>query len=173
MKLRLQVVYGICHITVWLTNGSLVRSCVSFLIAQQFMKACLSTKFECRSQIWSINWLVCCYEFLENRLPWSPISSQVHVAPRDRDCLRFLWWPEVDISKHPVIYRMKVHLFDKTSSPNCTAFWLRRVAKDFGAEFELVIASTVGTNSIHCGTFVLCRRFVGQCVWCRECESSS
>jgi len=137
-------------------KGSLVRSCVSFLIAQPFMKACLSTKFERRGQIWSIIWLVCCYDFAENRLHWSPISFQVHVAPRDRDCLRFLWWPEVDISKDPVIYRMKVHLFGATSSPGCAAFYLRRVAKDFGAEFEPVIASTVGTNSIHCGTFVLC-----------------
>jgi len=38
---------------------------------------------------------------------------------------------------------MKVHLFVATSSPSCAAFCLRRVAKDFGAEFEPVIASTV------------------------------
>jgi len=68
---------------------------------------------------------------------------QVYVAPHDRDCLRFLWWPGGDILKDPVIYRMKVHLFGATSSPSCAAFCLRRVAKDFAAEFEPVIASTV------------------------------
>ena len=44
---------------------------------------------------------------------------QVYVAPRDRDCLRFLWWPGGDISKDPVIYRMRVHLFSATSPPSC------------------------------------------------------
>jgi len=68
---------------------------------------------------------------------------QVYVARRDRNCLRLLWWPGGGISKDPVIYRMKVDLFGATSSPSCATFCLRRVAKDFGAEFEPVIASTV------------------------------
>jgi len=38
---------------------------------------------------------------------------------------------------------MKVHLFGATSSPSCAAFCLCTVAKDFGAEFEPVVASTV------------------------------
>ena len=51
--------------------------------------------------------------------------------------------PGGNISQDPVIYRMKVHLFGATSSPSCAAFYLRKVVKDFGAEFEPVIASTV------------------------------
>jgi len=47
------------------------------------------------------------------------------------------------MSKDPVIYRMKVRLFDATSSPSCAAFSLHRVGKDFGAEFESDVASTV------------------------------
>ena len=34
---------------------------------------------------------------------------QVMVDPKDVDALRFLWWPDDDLSKLPVEYRMKVH----------------------------------------------------------------
>ena len=36
---------------------------------------------------------------------------QVKVAEEDRDFLRFLWWPDGDITKDPAQYRMTVHLF--------------------------------------------------------------
>ena len=39
---------------------------------------------------------------------------QVMVDPKDVDALRFLWWPDDDLSKRPVEYRMTVHLFGST-----------------------------------------------------------
>ena len=46
---------------------------------------------------------------------------QVRVAPRDRDALRFLWWPEGDLEAEPKIYRMLVDLF----APNLLLVVLR------------------------------------------------
>lgn len=39
---------------------------------------------------------------------------QVKVPPEDADLLRFLWWPDGDICKDLVEYRMVVHLFGAT-----------------------------------------------------------
>lgn len=61
---------------------------------------------------------------------------QVRVPPDDVDLLRFLWWPQGDMSQAPCEYRMKVHLFEATSSPSCANFALRKCAKDFGHEHE-------------------------------------
>ena len=36
---------------------------------------------------------------------------QVKVPPKDRDFLRFLWWPKGDLSAPPEEFRMTVHLF--------------------------------------------------------------
>ena len=44
---------------------------------------------------------------------------QVKVPFRDRDFLRFLWWPKGDLSESPKEFRMTVHLFGATSSPSC------------------------------------------------------
>ena len=50
---------------------------------------------------------------------------EVMVDPMDVDALRFLWCPDDDLSKQPVGYRMKVHLFRSTSSSSCASFGLR------------------------------------------------
>ena len=42
---------------------------------------------------------------------------QVFVDPKHRRYLRFLWWPQGDVSVDPQIYHMNVHLFGATSSP--------------------------------------------------------
>ena len=55
---------------------------------------------------------------------------QVRVAPEDRDSLRFLWWPNHDLSAQPEDYQMMVHLFGATSSPSCCSFALGRCAED-------------------------------------------
>ena len=44
---------------------------------------------------------------------------QVKVPSRDRNFLRFLWWPKGDLSASPREFRMTVHLFGATSSPSC------------------------------------------------------
>ena len=35
---------------------------------------------------------------------------QVQVSPRDRNSLRFLWWPDGNLESQPVVHRMKVRL---------------------------------------------------------------
>ncbi|XP_068697474.1 uncharacterized protein [Montipora foliosa] len=60
---------------------------------------------------------------------------QVRVNPEHRDLLRFLWREGNDLSKHPVDYRMTVHLFGATSLPSCANFALKQAAKDFEGEY--------------------------------------
>lgn len=58
----------------------------------------------------------------------SDIEAKFHrvvVAPKHRDVLCFLWWPDGDIEAPPVSYRMTVHLFGGIWSPSCAAFALR------------------------------------------------
>tara|TARA_B110000881_G_scaffold142907_1_gene126249 strand:- start:157 stop:5301 length:5145 start_codon:yes stop_codon:yes gene_type:complete len=56
--------------------------------------------------------------------------NQVKVTQSDRDFLRFLWWPEGDLSKPPSTYRMTTHLFGAKSSPSCCNFALKQTASD-------------------------------------------
>ena len=51
------------------------------------------------------------------------IFHQFRVDEKDRNYLRFLWMEEG--------YRMKVHLFGATSSPGCTNYGLKQIAKDY------------------------------------------
>ena len=55
---------------------------------------------------------------------------QVLVDPKDRQYLRFLWWPDGDTSQSAVTHQMKVHLFGATSSSSCAQFALRQAVKD-------------------------------------------
>ena len=58
---------------------------------------------------------------------------QVKVLESDRDCLRFLWWPNWDLNRNPIGYRMTSHLFGATSSPTCAALALNQT-------FESILA---------------------------------
>jgi len=71
---------------------------------------------------------------------------QVLVDPKDVDALRFLWWPDDDLSKQPVEFRMKVHLFGSTSSPSCASFGLRKTAQDNAGDFDHEVIDTVLKN---------------------------
>ena len=53
---------------------------------------------------------------------------QVEVNPVDRSFLKFLWWPDCDMSQRPKIYRITVHLSGAASSPSCSSFCLKQVA---------------------------------------------
>ncbi|KAL8567648.1 hypothetical protein ACOMHN_054460 [Nucella lapillus] len=55
---------------------------------------------------------------------------QFHVSPRHHDYLRFLWWPNGDLSQSPVEYRMRVHLFGAASSPGCANYAFKQLARD-------------------------------------------
>ncbi|XP_028517747.1 uncharacterized protein LOC114576018 [Exaiptasia diaphana] len=71
---------------------------------------------------------------------------QVKVNPADYDAFRFLWWPDDDLSKDPVDYRMEVHLFGATSSPSCSSYALQRTAHDYSHLFSDEAVSTVKNN---------------------------
>ena len=53
---------------------------------------------------------------------------QVRVPEQFHDNLRFLWWPDGDLSQDPIDYQMCVHLFGATSSPSCSNYALRQTA---------------------------------------------
>ena len=68
---------------------------------------------------------------------------QVLVDPEDRRYLRFLWWPEGDLTEESRGYQMNVHLFGAGSSPSCAQFSLLQSAEeqkdDFNEEVRLLI----------------------------------
>ena len=55
---------------------------------------------------------------------------QVRVPENQRDFLRFLWWPEGDLSRRVEEYQMNVHIFGAISSPSCSNFGLNQAAND-------------------------------------------
>ncbi|KAK0133432.1 hypothetical protein N1851_031063 [Merluccius polli] len=71
---------------------------------------------------------------------------QVKVSNSHADFLRFLWWPEGDVSKPPVDHRMTIHLFGATSSPSCASYALRRSAKDNKKHFRPEVTDTILHN---------------------------
>ena len=71
---------------------------------------------------------------------------QIKIAPKDPDCLRYLWWPGGELSFDPEVYKMKVHLFGAKSSPPCATFCLQETAREFGKFFDPIIAETVSKN---------------------------
>ena len=71
---------------------------------------------------------------------------QVHVDERDRDFLRFLWWPQGDISKPLEVYRMKVHLFGAVSSTSIANFALHQTAHDNQKHYSDEVIQTIKTN---------------------------
>ncbi|XP_066988222.1 uncharacterized protein [Macrobrachium rosenbergii] len=70
---------------------------------------------------------------------------QVKVPKHQYNHLRFLWWPNGDISKELEEYWMKVHLFGAVSSPSIANYALRRVA-DEGSNLGSEVAHTIKRN---------------------------
>ena len=68
---------------------------------------------------------------------------QVRVPSSDRDFLRFLWFPNGDVSRKPQVYRMCVHIFGATSSPACATAALQETAKLGSEEFKPEVIDTV------------------------------
>ncbi|XP_051776177.1 uncharacterized protein LOC127526093 [Erpetoichthys calabaricus] len=71
---------------------------------------------------------------------------QVKVPDKDSDLLRFLWWPEGNLSKDLEEFKMTVHLFGATSSPSCASYALRRTAEDARDTFPEEAVNTVLNN---------------------------
>lgn len=71
---------------------------------------------------------------------------QVKIPPEDYDYLRFVWWPDGDLSQSLVDYQMCVHLFGGTSSPSCANFALRKSADDYKHMYGDEAAETLYRN---------------------------
>ena len=71
---------------------------------------------------------------------------QVRVTHKDQDALRFLWWPEGNLSERPASYKMTVHLFRGTWSPSCCTYALQRTAKDNAEAYSPGAVDTVERN---------------------------
>ena len=76
------------------------------------------------------------------------LNSKVRQGPdlTNQDALRFLWWPEGNLSKQPVSYKMTVHLFGGTWSPSCCAYALRRTAEDNSGSYSPAAVDTITQN---------------------------
>ena len=55
---------------------------------------------------------------------------QVKVAREDCNVLRFLWWPDGDMTAQPEELMMAVHLFGGVSFPSCPNHALKKTAED-------------------------------------------
>ena len=56
---------------------------------------------------------------------------QVRIPEHQRNFVRFLWWPDGNISQDLAEYEMNVHIFGAVSSPSCSNFGLRKAAADY------------------------------------------
>ena len=73
---------------------------------------------------------------------------QIKVPVKDRDYLRFLWWPDKNFEIDPVEYRMTVHIFGANSSPSCANYALQKTAMDYGNE-DLALAKHTILNNFY------------------------
>ena len=71
---------------------------------------------------------------------------QVKVMKEDQDYLRFLWWPNGDLTQEPQEYCMTAHLFGAGSSPGFSNFALKRTAEDGEGEFGVRAAEKLKKN---------------------------
>ena len=65
-----------------------------------------------------------------------PMFHQVCVDSLHFHALRFLWWPQGELSAPPEVHQMMVHLFGATSLPSYAAFSLRQTAHDYRNKFD-------------------------------------
>ena len=70
---------------------------------------------------------------------------QVNVA-ETTNFLRFLWWPEGDLSQEFAEHRRTVHLLRAVSSTSCACYALRKTAEDNQASFPAEVIKTVRQN---------------------------
>ena len=72
--------------------------------------------------------------------------QQFLVTPEHRNFLRFLWFPDGDFNKEPIVCRSTVHLFGAASSPAVANFGLKRTAIDHQNEFDPSVAKFLQEN---------------------------
>ena len=73
---------------------------------------------------------------------------QVRIPKDQRDFVRFLWWPDGDLSQDLAEYEMTVHIFGAVSSPSCSNFGLRRAADDYECKIGTESADVLRKTSM-------------------------
>jgi hypothetical protein len=68
---------------------------------------------------------------------------QVLVPTTDQDALRFLWWPDGNLTRQPREYCMTRHVFGLRSSPSCAAFALKTTAADHQTAYSASVTTCV------------------------------
>ncbi|XP_032226970.1 uncharacterized protein LOC116610275 [Nematostella vectensis] len=68
---------------------------------------------------------------------------QVRVQERDRNYLRYLWWPDGNLQAEPEKYQMLVHQFGCVSSPSCANYALKKTAEDHKADYHPSVIQAV------------------------------
>ncbi|XP_077967678.1 uncharacterized protein LOC144421943 [Styela clava] len=76
----------------------------------------------------------------------SQMFHRIRVNPPDCDSMRFLWWPNDDLSRDPVELKMLSHIFGCKSSPSVATFALRKVADNNLSNADSVTIETVNRN---------------------------
>lgn len=71
---------------------------------------------------------------------------QVQVAKEDANFLRFLWWPNGDLSKELVEHRLLVHIFGAVSSPSCATYALLKTADHNQGKYLEEVTNTIRQN---------------------------
>jgi hypothetical protein len=71
---------------------------------------------------------------------------QVKVPERQRNVLKFLWWPKGDSSSTPEEFRLTVHPFGGVWSPSCASYALRRAAVDGEGIYSESVRNTIMRN---------------------------
>ena len=71
---------------------------------------------------------------------------QVRVAEEHANYLRFLWWPNGDLTKDLAEHRMLVHIFGAVSSPSCATYALLKTAEDNAHLYPEEAISTIRKN---------------------------
>ena len=72
--------------------------------------------------------------------------NQVIVDPKDRDVIRFLWWPDGDLSKDLAEYHMTKHVFGAKSSPSMADFCVKKTAELESDGIERDVVNMVKRN---------------------------
>ncbi len=72
--------------------------------------------------------------------------NRVKVIEEHRDCLRFLWFKNNDLSQPLTVFRMTTHLFGGVWSPAAAIYALRMTAEMHSEEFCALVTDTVNEN---------------------------
>ncbi len=71
---------------------------------------------------------------------------QIQVPPDQHDFLRFLWWPNGDLSQPLEEYRMSVHTFGAISSPSIANYALKDTANTADTKYDAIVGHTIRRN---------------------------